>query len=293
MTAFGRASYTSPLGRFHVEIHTLNRRHLEIHFALPQQLSRFEIEIRKWIEAKIGRGQINVSLIWRSEEAGILKVVPNLALAKALKQAWDQIAQELAIPSQVTLSLLAEQEDILIFEQQTQNESEFLNALQKVVADALNQVLRMREQEGEALASDLKTRLLQIGTIVEKISHNATNATQRYREKLKQRLEELFTGSPENEEKILREIAVFAEKIDISEEMIRLKSHVQQFNQSLNTPLATPNETRGKTLEFLIQELHREVNTIGSKSSDLLITQWVLILKGEIEKIREQVQNIE
>lgn len=293
MTAFGRASARTSLGRFQVEINTVNRRHLEINFALPRQFNRFEIEIRKWIEAKIGRGQILVSLVWRCEAGESIIVTPNLALAKALKGAWQTIAKEIGVPSEVPLSLLAEQKDILAFEDELKEDSLYLAALKNVVLEALEKVIMMREKEGEALAFDLEQRVINIEKTVEKIAANAHKATDRYRDKLKQRLEELFIGHPENEEKVLREIAVFAEKIDVTEEIVRLGSHLKQFKQLLKTPLENPIETRGKTLEFLIQELHREINTIGSKSTDLSIAQEVIFLKSELERMREQVQNIE
>lgn len=293
MTAFGRAEVFSTVGRFLVEIQSVNRRHLEIQCSLPRQLNRFEIEMRKWIESKIGRGQVSLTLFWRSEEKESLVAVPNLALVKALKGAWKKIAEEISAPQELPLPLLMQQKDLIFFEEEIKEESLYQETLKTAVFNALDQAIRMKEKEGKALAIDLLYRISQIEDTIEKIAVAAPNASSKYREKLRNRLEELFTGQSDNEDKVLREVALFSEKIDITEEIVRLKSHLKQFMEIVKTPSTGNTETKGKTLEFLVQEMHREVNTIGSKSTELSISQWVIYLKSEIEKIREQVQNIE
>ncbi len=294
MTAYGRAAQTTALGRFVVEIQTLNRRHLEIHVALPKQLIRFDMDIRKRIEAKISRGQVNVSLAWQPAESQTVKVIPNLPLINAVKTAGAQIAEKTGIiQADMILELLSQQRELLFFEEELHEETLYVEILHSIMQTALEQVVAMREKEGEALASDLEKRISLMEELLGRIEGSAHKAPERYREKLRLRLAEFFAGQVDNEEKVLREIALFAEKIDITEEIVRFRSHLHQLRLLLQAAAPSGEEAKGKNFEFLVQELHREINTIGSKSSDLGISQWVVMIKSELERVREQVQNIE
>lgn len=290
MTAYGTFSLNLDLGRFTIEIQCLNRKFLEINISMPKEFLGFEIDIRKQVAEKIARGQININIFFRQSSDHAMNLVPNLALAKGLKSVWDQISSQLNLQmsSDAFLQIIAKEKD-LIFTNETIDEEQYRKILYQLVESALKNVLYMKEKEGEALALGIEKRLHELKHFIDQITEKSPLAVQKYYLKLKQRLEELFVGSPENEEKIMREIAIYAEKLDISEEITRFNSHLEQFHHFLTSSI----ESAGKTLEFLIQELHREINTIGSKSADTTISHLVIAVKAELEKIREQIQNVE
>ena len=287
MTAFGRATKTTDVGRFSVEIQTLNRRHLEMNLSLPRTLNRFELELRKCLSKQLERGQVNVFIGWREEGKESISMTPNLPLAHAVKEAWEKIREEVGIIEAVPLSVLAGERDMLLFEEPITDEKHFLSMLLGAVEEALSHVVEMRGQEGKELKRDLEVRLKALEKSIEEIEILSPEAAKKQREKLTKVVEELFSKTSENEERILREIALFAERVDITEEIVRFRSHLGQFQKLLE------DTGRGKTLEFLLQELGREINTIGSKASDAAVAHLVVSVKGEIEKMREQVQNIE
>ncbi len=293
MTAYGRGVTTFPYGTLSAEIQSVNRRYLEVNVNLPRLLTRFETALRKKVAARVGRGMVNLFISWRSDAQTPVKVLPNLSLAKGVKTAYEQIAYDLGIDPEMDLSLLAGQKDLLLFEEEIPEEAGFEAALEQSLDGALDAFLEMKENEGKTLSKDLYERTESLNGMLEVIEKLAPGGTEKYRQKLTDRLAELFEGSLENEERILREVALYAERIDITEELVRFKSHIEQFRQMLEKPLEDATETRGKSLDFMIQELNREINTIGSKGSDLAITQQVVKAKSELEKMREQVQNIE
>lgn len=293
MTAFGRDAVDFPYGRFTIEIQSVNRRYLEINIGLPRLFGRFEMEIRKQIAEGIGRGMLTVSVSWKSEGTQPVSIMPNLALARAFKGAWERLASELGLQESLPVALLAQEKDLFLYEEEMVNEELYKKALSKALRGALAALLAMKWEEGNSLAVDLIERLTTLRKEIQQIAAASQGAPEKYRIKLKERLQELFSGTQENEERILREIALYAERLDITEEIIRFKGHLDQFENLLTKPLEHELEIRGKTLDFLIQELLREVNTIGSKASDLTVAQHVVTVKSELEKIREQVQNIE
>lgn len=293
MTAYGRGGVSFAYGSFSVEIQSVNRRYLEVNINLPRLFARFEGSLRKRIAQRVGRGMVNVLVGWRPEGQTPVTVIPNLTLAKSVKQAWEKIAFDLGLEAAVDLSLLAREKDLLLFEEEIPEEKSYQTALNACLEEALDHLVAMKEKEGHALSRDLHQRTYILDDLIQEIEKQAPQRCEKYRQKLVERLEELFTTSPEQEERLLREAALLAERIDITEEVVRFKSHIGQFRQMLEKPLAQATETRGKSLDFLIQELNREMNTIGSKGSDLVITQHVVKAKAELEKMREQVQNIE
>jgi uncharacterized protein (TIGR00255 family) len=254
---------------------------------------RYEVDIRKQLAVSVGRGMLNISLSWKSEGAQPVSVMPNLELARALKDAWEKLAHELGIKEAIPLLLLAQEKELLLYEEQIINDAVYYNAIMAALKDAVTALVAMKRQEGRVLAEDLKERLHLLHAQIACIEACSGRGVEKYRQKLQSRLEELFSGNPENEERVLREIAVYAERVDITEEIVRFKGHLGQFKDMVEKPLENELETRGKTLDFLLQELLREINTIGSKASDLSIAQHVVTIKSELEKIREQVQNIE
>ncbi|WP_068467851.1 YicC/YloC family endoribonuclease [Candidatus Protochlamydia phocaeensis] len=290
MTAYGRASLNTDVGHFTVEIQSVNRKFLEVNVVLPRELSHFDIEIKKWLLPFASRGQITVKVTASFDGQAPFVVVPNLALAKQMKQAWDQIAHHLQVgDSKFELSLLAQADDILRFEENREEEESYRHALKHAFDQALKGFLHMKTQEGTLLQVDILNRIEKIRHWMVDIEGRAPYATKKYREKLMSRLEELLPGHVENEDRILREIALFAEKIDITEEITRFYCHLLRFEELSQSS----SMGGGKTLEFILQELNREVNTIGNKSSDLEIARQVIDIKSELERIREQIQNIE
>lgn len=288
MTAYGRASKETSLGRFFVEIQSVNRKFLEINCYLPKELSHFDVEIKKWIGEAVSRGQLNVKLAATFDEKIPFAAKPNIPLARQLKEAWDKIATELGAKG-FSLDLLVNEKNIISYEENFQDEELYRQAIKEAVQSALKELLEMKDKEGKALQNDIAKRLKNLQQWLDQIAQKAPGATTRYRQKLIERLEEVLPGSAENEEKILREISIYAEKIDIAEETTRFSSHLKQFSDLLDSDIANG----GKTLEFILQEMNREVNTIGSKSSDIEVSRLVIEIKSELERIREQIQNVE
>lgn len=293
MTAYGRGISSFSEGVFVVEIQSINRRHLEISLNLPKQLMRFDMGLRKKIGAVIARGALTVSVVWRVGSAKKISVSPNMALASALKKGWEQLCGQLELDEPFPLALFAQEKELFFVDEEVDEEESLNVALHEALDGALSSLLQMKKAEGELLAQDIAKRLSFIKDKAVALEALAGNGAEKVRQKLMQRLEELLAGRAENEERIVREVALFAERADITEELVRLKGHVGHFEQMMQKPLEQEVEARGKSLDFLVQEMHREINTVGSKSGDLAVAQLVVAVKAELEKIREQVQNVE
>jgi uncharacterized protein (TIGR00255 family) len=290
MTAYGRASLNTSVGHFVIEIQSVNRKFLEVSVSLPRELSQFDIELKKWLLPHLARGQVTVKVSTSFEGPVPFIIRANLPLARQLKAAWDEIARELHLNQDAFhLSLLESSEGLLSYEENRKEEENYRQALKQVLEEALKGFLSMKAQEGALLKVDIEQRLEIIRQAMLVVQEKAPFATKKYREKLVARLEELIPGHVENEERILREIALFAEKIDIAEEITRFSCHLAHFKELLESTALSV----GKTLEFVLQELNREINTIGNKSSDLDIARAVIDIKSELERIREQIQNVE
>ncbi len=291
MTAYGRASLTTSFGRLTVEVQAVNRKHLEITLSLPKELSPFELEVRRWIADRIFRGQVSVRISAVFDKETPLHVVANIPLARKLKEAWDQIAVAVGVDGQSAfhLEMLARETELLRYEADSKGEEAYRIPLRNAFDAALDQFMQMRIYEGEALHKDIAQRLGSLKQCVDRVVPRATQATEKYREKLIARLEAFLPGSGENEERLLREICLYAERIDVAEEVIRCYSHLEQFHIQLSSGAGNI----GKSLEFLLQELLREANTIGSKSTDTMVTYTVVEMKSLLEQIREQLQNVE
>ena len=291
MTAYGRATIDSPLGRFVVEIQSVNRKYLDIHTSVPSEMTRFDVDLRKWISENVFRGRVNVKITAIYDQKTPFVVRPDLTLAKEIKHAWDVIATALKLPQErgFTLEMLTQEANVLKYEEAIPDEEELRETLKEVVTVAVGELQRMKVKEGDHIQKDLMQRLSKIESLLNQIDERSEEAPNKYREKLKQRIEEILPGSAENEERILREIAIYADRVDISEEITRFRSHLKQFEELM----ASDKEAIGKILDFLIQEMFREVNTIGSKTEDVKVSQQIVEIKTELERIREQIQNVE
>ncbi len=291
MTAYSRASISSPLGRLVVEIHSVNRKMLDMSLFLPKDLLRFDIEVRKWLGKYLERGQITFRLTLQSEGVGGKLFSNHLVQLKNLKEGWEKLCRELGYDPQtmVDLPFLVNQLQSAPAAESKEEEEAVKAALKEVVESALADLMQMKETEGKTLAIDIQKRLKIIEEIVSAIELKKEMPLVHYRNKLIERLKDVGTLSGEAEERIAREVALLAEKMDVTEELVRLRAHFEQFRLHL----LSSEKSVGRTLDFLTQEMHREINTLGSKSSDSDLSLFVVKMKSELDKIREQVQNIE
>jgi len=287
MTAYGRAAIETPFGQWVIEIHSINRKMLDISIHLPRELLRFDTEIRKWITEAISRGQITVRVNSSFEGAA----QASYSVLSALKQFWEKIAKDLGYnPKEaVDLAFLTQQMHFLPQEVSKDQESQLLSALKQGVQETLKALIQMKEKEGGALEKDVEMRLKLIESTLAKISRRSPEVVERSREKMREKMKEIIPVLSEMEARLAQEVALLAEKLDITEELTRLDSHLQQFFERLKSG----EKALGRTLDFLVQEMHREINTIASKSADAGISQEAITVKSELEKIREQIQNIE
>ena len=290
MTAYGRAVHESPEGRFVVELQSVNRKHLELRPSLPPELTRFEPDLKTWLSDEISRGLVTVRVTASYDQLAPASLSPNLPLARQAKAAWDQIAQDLGVGNEAgfQLAMLKDIPGILDQGDELSDEEAYRSALEAAVKAALSPFIAMREREGSTLAKEFTRRIQNTRNQLAEIRRLAPGATDKLREKLRKRLEELLPQTREGDDRLLREIALYAERADISEEIERLESHLAQFSDGMER-----GGPCGKRLDFLCQEMMREANTICSKSVDITMTQSAVEMKAELERIREQLQNVE
>lgn len=288
MTGYGKAEAALAGGRIVVEIRSVNHRYGEIFVKIPRPLMMFENEVRKSVANRLKRGKIEVFVQQDvSAGPGTLPVL-NLPLARVYYEAFHQLKEELGLHDPVTLSLIASQRDVLgtgSGEEQAESLSEELLAVVGAAVDSLD---AMRMREGAALREDLAGRRETLSVLMARVVERAPQVVIEAGKKLKDRVEQLAGESGIDEGRMAQEIALMADRGDITEELVRFDSHLQQFDETLLI-----EEPVGRKLDFLLQELNREVNTIGSKANDAEIATVVVQLKAELEKIREQIQNIE
>lgn len=290
MTGYGRFAKITPFGYLAVEIQSVNRKFLEFSFALPPELRRFESEIRKWLSPHLLRGAVTVKVVATFDQLAPMLLTPNIPLAQQLKTGAEILASTFnLVADDVFSNLLMHHRELFSAQENPEIYDAYLPILREYVANALQPFLHARLAEGAALQKDLVDRLEEIEKLVNHIEHLLPETVKKYQEKLVHKIEELLPGRVENEERILREIALFADKVDLAEELVRFRYHMQNFLEKLRSG----ESGVGKTLEFLLQELNREINTIGNKSLHLEVSTAVIAVKGELERIREQVQNIE
>ncbi len=286
MTGFGQAVVNASFGKLTVEIQSVNRKYLEIFVSMPKEFGRFEQEVRKWISDAVSRGQLSVRVSLTPKESAMGKWLPDAEILKGLKKGWEKIAREVGTDSkEISLAFIMQHLPIQPKEEIARDED--LPILRRCVGEALQNLLKMKKGEGKALAQDLISRLKELGQMIGKIEKLAPDATKRMKQKLLEKMGEALKPSGEVEERLLREITLFAERVDIAEEITRFRSHLVQFKGLLK------REIVGRKMDFLMQEMGREANTIGSKSMDVRISHFVVELKSELEKMREQIQNIE
>jgi uncharacterized protein (TIGR00255 family) len=288
MTGFGTADLATSVGRYGVEIRSLNHRFLEVVVRLPRELSPLEDRIRSLAQGRVLRGRIEIAIMRESYGKRVRTVKVDLDLARTFVTALNDLKQAVGLSGAPDLAMLAGLPDLVKIEEQKEDLEAGWTAIAEGVRMALDRLVAMREAEGARLSSDLEQRVGRLGQRIEEIERRAPAVVKEYAGRLAKRIEELMGAIPVDEGRVATEMAFFADRCDISEEITRFRSHLVQIRQHL-----AGDGTVGRTLEFLVQELGREANTIGSKANDLEISRAVIAVKGELESLREQIQNVE
>jgi uncharacterized protein (TIGR00255 family) len=288
MTGYGKYELSLESGRIIVEIRSVNHRYSEIFVKLPRTLLSLENDVRKIIGERLKRGKTEIYIQLEGLVAGGGLPTVNIPLAKAYYEAFTRMKEALGLYDPIPLSLIAAQKELLVTEENGGKAEGLRDALLAAVRDAVDNLDTMRSREGSALLEDMRTRRTLLSDLAERIMERAPLAVAENSSRYKARVMLLAADSGVDEGRLAQEIALMAERWDINEEIVRFNSHLKQFDETLEL-----NESIGRKLDFLIQELNREVNTIGSKANDAEITSYIIELKAELEKIREQVQNIE
>ncbi|MFA6915798.1 MAG: YicC/YloC family endoribonuclease [Parachlamydiales bacterium] len=290
MTAYSRSKVETSFGVYSIEIQSVNKRHLEMQCYVPANLLRFDAKIRAQISSRIHRGNVVVRIhqVGKGEENHPIHV--NVPLLNELSKAWRTVADHLgyAEHEKLPLSLFSRVDHLFVADNHHADEEGIWEPLFKGLQEALDNLEIAKMQEGKSIQTDLLQRCGNLQKWSEEVASKASKAPNKLKDRLTERFAALSPGT-ENDERILREICIYVDKIDISEESLRLKTHLIKLEQLLKADIPTV----GKELEFLLQEITREINTSGSKSQDLDIIQLTLQMKNEVERIREQVQNVE
>ncbi|MCI9667124.1 MAG: YicC family protein [Angelakisella sp.] len=288
MTGFGRAQGVLGGKDITVEIRSVNHRYFEFSARLPRAYSWLEEKLKGVAQGAASRGKVEVSLLIQTVEGSDAQVVVNTALAREYVEALRELGRELDLPDDLSLSAVARFGEIFTLRRAPDDEEEVQANVLAVAAQAAERFSQMRRAEGEKLREDILGRLISIEERVAQVEERSPQTVAEYRQKLTARMEELLGKAAVEEQRILAEAAIVADRWAVDEETVRLRSHIAQLRSILDTP-----EAVGRKLDFLVQEMNREANTIGSKAQDVRIAQVVVEIKSEIEKIREQVQNIE
>ncbi|MGN0553559.1 MAG: YicC/YloC family endoribonuclease [Oscillospiraceae bacterium] len=288
MTGFGRCLESVNGKTIIVEIKSVNHRYYEFSSRVPRSCGYLDEKLKSFIQGKVSRGKIDVGVSIQSDGVSDEKIEVNTEVAKGYITALRSANAELGLDDDLTLSRIMRLPDIFDVKKVEEDEEAVWNDVKSVAEKALEKFIFMREAEGEKMREDILSRLDYITVLVEKIEKKSPETTEKYRQRLFDKISEILKDSNVDEQRILTEAAIFSEKTAVDEETVRLRSHIQQCRDMLSL-----NEAVGRKLDFLIQEFNREANTIGSKCQDIEITKIVVDLKSEIEKIREQVQNIE
>jgi uncharacterized protein (TIGR00255 family) len=288
MTGFGAAARDGPAGRIAVEMRSLNHRFTEVLVRLPRELAPLEERVRAVVQRGVLRGRVEVAVARENAAGRVRGVRADLSLAREYLAAVRQLRRSLRLRGDVTLAQVLAFPEIVRLEETREDAESLWDDLERVVGAALDALRRMRTEEGDRLAADARERLVRIEELIAQVETRAQQVVGDYAVRLRQRLGELLGEVPVDEARLAGELALFAERSDITEEVTRLRSHLDQFRETMAAEGAV-----GRKLEFLLQEMGRETNTIGAKANDLEIARAVISIKSELESLREQVQNIE
>ena len=288
MTGYGRAVETVNGREFTVEVRSVNNRYLDCTVKLPRTLAFAEDTVKQAVKGTISRGKVDVFISLRTEGASDVKVSLNTAMVEGYLAAMKQMVDSYEVRDDISVSLISRMPEVFTIEKPEVDEDQLLADLMGVVKQALGNYDAMRTTEGKALENDLRGRGNTILELVAQVEAGNGQTVIDYRTRLENKLKEVLANTAIDESRILTEAAIFADKVAVDEETVRLRSHLDQMNQML-----TNGGAIGRKLDFLLQEMNRESNTIGSKCTDVRLARIVVDIKAELEKIREQTQNIE
>ena len=288
MTGFGRGDDT--IGGRHIvfEIKSVNHKYFEFNSRIPRGYLFLEDKLKAYIQGKISRGKVDVFLQIETLEETDVQVLVNHSLASAYVTALQELKERYQLPDEPSLALLSKYSDIFSVHKAPEDEDAVWEAVRQVADQAIASFLKMREAEGARLKADILEKAGEIVALVDQVERHTAETVEHYRERLKAKIEELLQDNRFDEQRVLTEVAIFADKVAVDEETVRLRSHFQQLQR-----LVDSDGPVGRKIDFLVQEMNREANTIGSKSVNSQIAYLVVDIKALIEKIREQVQNVE
>lgn len=288
MTGYGRREAVTDGKKILVEIKSVNHRYSDYNIKVQRHLGFLEDKIRKHVSSAITRGKVDIYLNVENFETADKEIRLNREIARNYIEVLHELRDEFGLKDDITVSNVARNSDIFQTERVEEDEEQLWNTVKTVLDCALGDFVAMREREGERIEKDLCDRIEYMRTLVTKIDERSPQTVQEYSDRLYEKIKEVLDGRGIDEARILTEVAIYADKVAVNEETVRLTSHFEEFDNIIGS-----GEPAGRRLDFLIQEINREVNTIGSKASDIEIAKTVVTLKGEIEKLREQIQNIE
>jgi uncharacterized protein (TIGR00255 family) len=288
MTGYGRAEIDHNGAKFSVEVNSVNRKQSDIVVNLPRDLAALEPRIRQTINESISRGRTNVLVTYQNGSGSARKLALDAGLARSYHDAMRALQKELEAPGEITIGTILQAPGVMRIPEEMLNADDVWPAVERALRAALAELIKMRQREGKHLAKDLIHRLKAMRKRLKEIRALHPDVVKKYRAALLERIQKADVPIEGDDERLLKEISFFADRSDISEELTRLESHLAQFAHHLRR-----NEPVGRTLEFITQEIFRELNTLGAKANDAFISQNVVACKAELEKIREQIQNLE
>ena len=288
MTGFGRCEVLKDSRKFTVELKSVNHRYLDVNIRMPKKLNFFETSIRTLLKSYADRGKVDIFITYEDLSQSQVSVKYNAALAAEYLKYLNQMADEFSLDNDVRVSRLSRYPEVFTMEECSEDEDELWNGLKEALEGAFSQFVEMRTKEGERLKEDILLKLDLLSEQIRFIEERSPQIIAEYRTKLEEKMRELLEDTQIDDNRIAAEVILFADKICTDEEVVRLKSHIQHMKETLEE-----SNGIGRKLDFIAQEMNREANTILSKSSDLIISNIAIDLKTEIEKIREQIQNIE
>jgi uncharacterized protein (TIGR00255 family) len=289
MTGYGQASWQSDGKRLSVEVRSVNQRFLDVKLSLPRECQAWEAELRELVSGLAERGKVDVTIFRAGSAADDVSVEANESLARAVLAGWQGLQRKLKLPGAIDIGLLmARGTDLVRVVERRADTSADLPQVKRLLGVALKDYNRSRDREGKLLLADMQSRLKHLRAIYAALQKRTGALVPELAKRLADRVAQVLGKGTVNEERLVQEAALLAERCDVTEELVRLDSHLSRLGELLRQKGSV-----GKAIDFLIQEIHREVNTIASKSADLEVTNLTLEAKGEIEKLREQVQNVE
>lgn len=288
MTGYGKSEQTIDSLNVTVEIKSVNHRYFEFSARVPREYGFLEEKLKKYCNSLITRGKVECYVSVEDLEEREMEVNVNETLAAGYVKALKELSERFGLKDDISAVTLSRYPDVITLHKASEDEERIWNAVKTVAETAVSKFIEMRETEGSKLRGDILSRADYIIECVEFIEGRSPETVREYNEKLKQRMKELLGDAAVDEQRLLNEAAIYADKIAVDEETVRLRSHISQLREFMNS-----SEVIGRKLDFLVQEINREANTIGSKAQDVDIAKKVIAIKAEVEKIREQVQNIE